>query len=231
MEDGDIDLIGGEQVAANDENAFLDNAKSWKRPLLYECKGKGSRRRRTETDLDIPKSLLVGDKHSLTGDAIQHDATKSEDCGSFYKSTENLTFLSKRRKRMRNREINRPRRQTVAVDGIYHARRAISVEQLSMSDESGNELEISGNAGETDAAIITDSEDEFFLATDFVNPLPRSSCTQSVDYLDSLVQEEGFVQQDMQRRYSILFYSLLFSLDSKISPVEDNFCPQSLCSM
>jgi len=62
-------------------------------------------------------------------------------------------------------------------DGIYRARRAISVEDVDSED------------GVVDYYDNASSEDEFFLATDFSDPLPKSNHSQSQNYLDGIGQE------------------------------------------
>lgn len=70
---------------------------------------------------------------------------------------------------------------------MYHAKRAVSVEQL-CEENPGYHPDTGSDS------------DEFFLATDFDNPLPRSKYTQSVDYLDIVAREEVLHMEDTSRR-------------------------------
>lgn len=176
-----------------------------KRPLLYEPKETRARRHRTETDIHLPETLLAdGDQQYLTHSVSQEIFYLSDNHGLAIRAANSQPsrqdmFTKHQHRRKGNRNADKLRRQTVAVDGIYHAKRVISVEQLPISDDSNSSEDVNPLVGAV-SVDVTDSEDEFFLATDFANSLPRSKYTQSVDYLDSLVREDPYVERSIQRR-------------------------------
>lgn len=74
-----------------------------------------------------------------------------------------------------------------------------------------------GESEKDDLVSATSDEDEFFLATDFANPLPRSDCTQSVDYLDRWLDyydydndDDGRFQAPRERYVDSLYSDALY---------------------
>ena len=175
-----------------------------KRPLLYESKGRGTRRRRTDTDIQLPKSLLTADQDIPTENTNEDVLRSSTERHNSMESSleQKSTFTRRRDNRRKFAGNDKLRRQTVAVDGIYYARRVMSIEELPLST-SGDVEKGAVKSGAEDVA--TDSDDEFFLATDFVTPLPKSKYTQSVDYLDNIIREDTYSHHDIQRRYAACF--------------------------
>ncbi|KAF6020256.1 hypothetical protein EB796_021438 [Bugula neritina] len=160
-----------------------------RRPLLYDSKGGSDRRarRRTDTDIRYLTDVLTAEQQ------VSHlsDAANSETRNDFSLSREQYSDSSPQTKVSRRKntsEFSKQRRQTVSVDGIYFAKRVMSVEDNGVS-----------NSQVAESEYMSDG-DEFFLATDFDTPLPKLMYTQSVDYLDSLIRTEQHLHLDSTRR-------------------------------
>lgn len=175
-----------------------------RRPLLYESNTQ-ARRRHTESDIRLPPELLTPDEpepDNLYPDTLRGLLNTESRVRHSLAAPSNVAQPPTKQRRVQT--AGRQRSEPQLTDGIYRAVQAVSVEQLpplegddSLYDPEYDDTGPASYYGDSGDGLSDD--DEFFLATDFADPLPRSDYTQSVDYLDDIINEERYAESELEK--------------------------------
>lgn len=182
----------------NDRNGAGHNEYSH-RPLLYESNNQGPRRRYTESDIRLPPELLTPDEPE--SDSLYPDTLRgllNNESRARHSLAAPAQAFQPPVKQRRISSAGRQRGDT-HMDSVHHALRAESVDELPPLEGDDSlyytEYEREEPAEYDEEDDYNTDDDEFFLATDFADPLPKSDYTQSVDYLDDIMNEDRLAEQ------------------------------------
>lgn len=175
-----------------------------RRPLLYESDTQ-VRRRYTESDIRLPPELLTPDEpepDNLYPDTLRGLLNPESRVRHGMAAASNIAQPPNKQRRVQSAGRQRSDPPQLS-DGVYRAVRAVSVEELPPleGDDSLYEPDYdeTGLVDYYDSGADESDDDEFFLATDFADPLPKSDYTQSVDYLDDIINEERHAESELEK--------------------------------
>lgn len=207
-------LLAPEQRQSSGANNYThdvpeDNS-SGSRPYLYESRAV-ERRSRTESNVSLPQELLTPDieePESFNPETLRSllslEGRKRHSVAVPPAPSEKMM----RPQSERRVQSARSRHQNETIPGDedrYPPLTSSEIDKLYSYDNFEDEEGLIDFIDDTDDIYDLDDvdDDEFFLATDFADPLPKSDHSQSVNYLDSIVVvEKRNGREDHERRCS-----------------------------
>lgn len=190
------------QTEVQSSNGSSRSSNVERRPLLYESRVT-PRRRHTETDIHLPPELLTPDNkepESFSPDTLRGllNSSSYHSLSTAIHGCEQQTGQIPGNDAPRTSELNH-------MASLYSYNYGDDMEVYSDSNQdytadSDDIYDIDDHSNNSDDNDDDDDVDEFFLATDFADPLPKANYSQSTSCLHDLISEQQNHLTDFKQR-------------------------------